>query len=93
MKYEDKELIVSDAWLDIERAETWGPVVRYCDVGLPLAYSAVNGFCVVKEEGKAFIEETYNVLRSALKIPDREYKSWSEMCSLSNELREDTNEV
>lgn len=92
MKYEDKERIVAESWFVIMANKEWKEVQKFGDLGFPLAYGAQNGLCVVEEgRGQEYVEEVYAVLLTSLGIPDGEYESWSEMCTLAFEMRDAEN--
>ena len=87
MKYKDKERIVSQSWFAIMANKSWSEVQKFGDLGFPLAYGGQNDLCLVGSQGQEYVEEVYDVLLTSLGIPDGEYESWSEMCTVSYEVQ------
>lgn len=65
----------TEYWADSEFEE----FNQYNDVGLPLAYAYVNGFCDLKNKGEEAIEETWSLLMQTLGITDLNFKNLSEV--------------
>ena len=88
MEYKDKERIVGQSWFPIMANESWSEVQKFGDIGFPLAYGGQHDLCVVDEgQGQEYVVEVYEVLLTSLGIPDGEYESWSEMCTLAYEVQ------
>ena len=60
--------IVADAWLAMRDKETWQPLVRFGDVGFPLAYAVSQGFAVASPQGAASIDEMYQLIVTKLGV-------------------------
>ena len=86
MKYQDKERIVSEAWFPIMAHEAWSDVLKYGDLGFPLAYASQRGIATLTKEAQKFVEEVYAVLIQSLDIPDAEYTDFAEMNEKAKEL-------
>lgn len=81
MKYEEKQLVVSEAWMALKVSEAWKDVLNYCDLGFPLAYASQVGLIdELKGDARVFVEETFSILLEVLALPlDSEYTSWLDM--------------
>lgn len=89
MKYEDKERIVSEAWFAIMAHEAWADVLKYGDLGFPLAYASQRGLATLTDGARAFVVEVYQVLIESLDIPDVEYPDFAEMNETAKELHKE----
>jgi hypothetical protein len=50
------------------------------DIGLPLAYLVQLELCTISDEGKGYVEETWNMLCEALKVdPNGTYETSDEL--------------
>lgn len=88
MKYKDKEKVVSEAWFAVMANEAWGDILKYGDLGFPLAYAAQNDLVEVNKTGQDYITEVYGVLLQSLGLPDVEYGSFTEMNEAAIQLQE-----
>ena len=88
MEYKDKQRIVADAWFTVKVQESWSDILKGGDFAFPLAHGAEIGFCTLSDEAKKFVEELYDVLLIALRLPnDEEYKDWEAMTVKGFEIR------
>lgn len=71
--FNTKARILSDIWLNERDEEAVQEVIEYSDLGMPLAYAHCEGYVVLDDRAKAFIEEVYNMLLKALEIPEDTY--------------------
>lgn len=55
--------------------------ISFNDLGLPLAYLALEGLCEVTEDGIKYIIETWELLMAALNIEDTGFTSLEEVFS------------
>lgn len=78
--YSSKIKILSELWLGYREDEQFGDFVEYNDIGLPLAYLLDNDIVKSTPMAERFINETYDLLITALGlIDDKEYGSIDEM--------------
>lgn len=77
--------ILSELWLDYREDEEFADFFDYADLGLPLAYAVANK--IVENPNKqliALVEETYNLLCSALEIDENgEYETLGDLFEAS----------
>lgn len=75
--------ILSEVWLHYREQEDFLDFVTYNDLGLPLAYLIDAGVVEAKSDtAVAFVNETFELLLSALDLDDIGYNSLSEMLDL-----------
>lgn len=65
-----KAEILSDLWLNYRKEETFSDFVEYNDLGLPLAYAVSFNLAKLTSEGEIMVEETFDLLLSALDTED-----------------------
>jgi hypothetical protein len=53
--------------------------MEYNDLGLPLAYLLMNEIVLATEQSVIYIEETFDLLLSALSIEDKGFESLDEL--------------
>ena len=83
--FENKTLILSDLWLNYRSDENFEDFIKYNDLGLPLAYAISEG--IVESTGVAenFINETFELLLSALDIEDEDFECLEDILELAAE--------
>jgi hypothetical protein len=67
-----KTLILSQVFQNSNEDNGWDDFASYNDIGLPLAYASYNELAVLNDEGKRYVEETYDMLISGLGL-DKEF--------------------
>lgn len=76
----NKVAILADLWINYRSEGEFEDFIKYNDVGLPLAYCVNTQLARVEDQGKMYIEETFNILCAALGLDiDGEYTSLNEM--------------
>ena len=65
---ETKAEILADLWMSFRGQEEWEDFIEYNDLGLPLAYAVSNNIATLQPLGEKFINETFDVLLSAVGI-------------------------
>jgi len=84
MDFSNKVTILSDLWINYRDDEDFNDFMEYNDLGLPLAYLINTDLAAVTDQGRIYIEETFNLLCAALELDlDGEYNSLIEMFNLS----------
>lgn len=81
--------ILSDIWLNYRKDKEFQDFVEYNDLGLPLSYLISVDLVTPSEDAKVFIEETWDVLLTALEIEDIGYETVNEMFEASSLGEED----
>lgn len=78
--YSSKIKILSELWLGYREDEQFGDFVEYNDIGLPLAYMLDNDIVKSTPMAERFINETYDLLITALGlVDDKTYESVDDM--------------
>ena len=86
MDFSNKITILSDLWINYRDDDDFDDFIQYNDLGLPLAYLINTELAAVTDQGRIYIEETFNLLCAALDIDlDGEYNSLIEMFNKSEE--------
>lgn len=86
MDFLNKVKILSDLWINYRDDDDFDDFIQYNDLGLPLAYLINTELAAVTDQGRIYIEETYNLLCAALDIDlDGEYNSLIDMFNKSEE--------
>lgn len=80
MDFNTKANIVAECWLVTRNHDAWQELIKYGDLGFPLAYAVTENVATVSEKGVAFIEELYDLIVATLDInPDMEYEDFEAM--------------
>lgn len=64
--------ILADLWMNYRSDEEFTDFIEYNDLGLPLAYAAINNITSLNPTGEAMVEESFNLLLAALGVEDLE---------------------
>lgn len=84
--FSNKISILADLWINYRDQDEFLDFVEYNDLGLPLAYLVSTDLAAVTEQGKIYIDETFNLLCAALELDlDGEYTSLIEMFKFNSE--------
>ena len=67
--------ILADLWMNYRDDEEFLDFVEYNDLGLPLAYAFANTMVKLNASGEALIDETWDLLLSALELEDTGFES------------------
>jgi hypothetical protein len=67
--------ILSNFYLNYKDDKSVGDFIEFNDIGLPLAFLAVEGLCDPSEIGLIYIQETFNILLATLGVEDNDYDS------------------
>ena len=91
MDFDNKAAIVAECWMVVREQEPWQELLKYGDLGFPLAYSHDKGIVVLEEEskGKGFVEDVYTVMLATLGVPDEEYADFEAILDKNIELNKD----
>jgi len=77
--FENKCTILSDLWMQYRFEKQFEDFVQYNDIGLPLAFLIDEELVKPNPTAKAMIEETFELLLTALKIEDAGFDSLDEL--------------
>ena len=87
--FSNKVDILSDIWMNYRTDREFQDFVQYNDLGLPLAYLLSAELVQTIGEGSNFIEETWDILLSALDIEDTGYETLNDMFHAVDDTEED----
>ena len=77
--------ILAELWIDYRKDEEFTDFMAYCDLGLPLAYSISEGIVETTPVAENYINETFELLISALGIEDEDFENLDEILGLAEE--------
>jgi hypothetical protein len=73
--FEDRCNILSELWMQYRFENHLEDFIQYNDIGLPLAFIVSENLASPNELAKGMINETFDLLMSALKIEDSGFDS------------------
>jgi hypothetical protein len=76
MEFDKKAAVVAECWMIVREQEVWKDLLKYGDLGYPLAYAYDNGMIELKDKARNFVEEVYDVMLASLGIPDEDYENF-----------------
>ena len=72
----NKIAVLADLYLNYRDEEQFKEFADYNDIGLPIAHLVHTGLVTMNKEGEIYIEETYDLLVSAMNVdPDGNYET------------------
>lgn len=75
--------ILADLWMNYRDDEEFSDFIEYNDLGLPLSYAFSNSIVEKTEMLETLINETFDLLLSALEIPqDEGFDSLDDLLSI-----------
>ena len=83
--FDNKCYILSELWLNYRNDEEFQDFVTYNDLGLPLAYAISEGVVKTTPMADAFIEETFDLLLSALGVDDAGFDNLNDLLGTVSE--------
>jgi len=85
--FENKTQILAQAWMDLRNDEEFADFVEYNDLGLPMAYAFAEDLATANERGKAFIDETFELLLTTIGVKeDTGFESLEDLFMESGEI-------
>ena len=80
--------ILADLWLNYRNDEEFQDFIDYNDIGLPLAYSISNDIVKPTPVAEKFINETFDLLLSALEVEDIGFESLDDILGIAEDIPE-----
>ena len=81
--------VLADLYLNYRDENQFKEFAEYNDIGLPIAHLVHTGLCNMNKEAEVYVEETYDLLVSAMGVePDLDYHTIEDMLE-SMDTRED----
>ena len=76
--------ILGELWLQYRDDEEFSDFFEYNDLGLPLAYAIKNDIVHTAPVGEQMVNETFDILISALEIEDTGFESLQDLLDKSS---------
>ena len=84
MDFSKKSEVLAELWMNYRQDEELEDFIEYNDLGLPLAYMVQTNLITITDEGKKYIEETYDLFCAAVGVDnEKEYNSLNEILAES----------
>jgi hypothetical protein len=81
--YKTKCTILADLWMNYREDKEFQDFIEYNDLGLPMAYMLYEGLVEeITESGQIYINETFNLLITALNINENEIEDGTSLDNL-----------
>ena len=75
--------ILGELWLAYRQDEELEDFIEYNDLGLPIAYAIANDIVKSTDLAKSFVEETFDLLITSLKVEDTGWDNLDELLSMA----------
>jgi len=76
----NKIAVLADLYLNYRDEEQFKEFADYNDIGLPIAHLVHTGLCNMNKEGEMYVEETYDLLVTAMGVdPEESYETIEDM--------------
>jgi hypothetical protein len=81
----NKTSILAELWMNYRDDEGLKDFIEYNDLGLPLAYFLYNELVLPTKQSQVYIDETFELLITALGVDDIGFESLDEMLGVANQ--------
>lgn len=72
-----KAKIVAECWMLTRDVDTWAEIIKYGDLGFPLAYAHTAKLVRLEKPGVISVLEVYNIILESLEVdPDKQYEDF-----------------
>jgi hypothetical protein len=72
--------VLADLYLNYRDEDQFKEFADYNDIGLPIAHLVHTGLCNMNKEAEVYVEETYDLLISAMGVdPELDYQTIDDM--------------
>jgi hypothetical protein len=82
--FDNKCEILGELWITYKNDPEFTDFLEYNDLGLPLAYAIAGDIVKTTPKSTMFIEETFDLLLTALEIQDEGFDSLDDLFLLRN---------
>lgn len=72
-EYFDKCSILSEFWVELR--DDYEDLIKYCDLGFPLAYAISEGIVESTPESEMYINQTWDLLLNLIRVKDTGFSS------------------
>jgi hypothetical protein len=77
--FSNKISILAELWMNYREDDHLDDFMEYNDLGLPMAYLLMNEIVLPTEQSVIYIDETFDLLLSALSVEDKGFESLDEL--------------
>lgn len=85
----NKIAVLADLYLNYRDEEQFKEFADYNDIGLPIAHLVHTGLCTMNKSGEIYVEETYDLLVTAMGVdPEESYVTIEDMVQSIETLEE-----
>jgi hypothetical protein len=81
--FSNKCEILGELWLKYRSEPEFEDFIDYNDLGLPVAYAIANDIVKSTDLAKSFVEETFDLLITSLKVEDTGWDNLDELLSMA----------
>ena len=71
--------IVVEVWMLVRDNDAWAEIIKYGDLGFPLAYAYKAKLATLEPSGKKVVAEVYDIIIESLGIENKEYEDFEAM--------------
>lgn len=82
--FSNKITILAELWMNYREDDHLDDFMEYNDLGLPMAYLLMNEIVLPSEQSVLYIDETFNLLLSALSVEDKGFESLDELLAAAD---------
>lgn len=85
--FSNKITILAELWMNYREDDHLDDFMEYNDLGLPMAYLLMNEIVLPSEQSVLYIDETFDLLLSALSVEDKGFESLDELLAAADMQR------
>ena len=82
--FSNKISILAELWMNYREDDHLDDFMEYNDLGLPMAYLLMNEIVLPSEQSALYIDETFDLLLSALSVEDKGFESLDELLAAAD---------
>ena len=82
--FSNKISILAELWMNYREDDHLDDFMEYNDLGLPMAYLLMNEIVLPSEQSALYIDETFDLLLSALGVEDKGFESLDELLAAAD---------
>jgi hypothetical protein len=82
--FSNKVTILAELWMNYREDDHLDDFMEYNDLGLPMAYLLMNEIVLPSEQSALYIDETFDLLLSALSVEDKGFESLDELLAAAD---------
>ena len=82
--FSNKISILAELWMNYREDDHLDDFMEYNDLGLPMAYLLMNEIVLPSQQAAVYIDETFDLLLSALSVEDKGFESLDELLAAAD---------